>query len=72
MSRVRFVITDRSRRLLTSIVDRAASTERFEVDDLTSEEVVEIYRLMDGLMDALWHEHADVLLQITRYQRLDK
>lgn len=67
MSRARSVVNDRSMRLLTEIVQRAATAASFDVAELSSEEVVEVYRLLDGLTDALWNEHADVLLPINRF-----
>ena len=45
---------------LAGVIDRAAVL--FDVAALSTEEAIEVYRLLDSLMDALWREHGQVLL----------
>ena len=44
----------------TGVVERAAVL--FDVAALSTEEAIEVYKLLDSLMDALWREHGPVLL----------
>ena len=51
--------TDRSAGDLTGVVNRAAA---FDVAALSPDEAIEVYELLDSLMEALWREHGEVLL----------
>lgn len=66
MSRDEPFISLESARYLAQVVNRIAAS--FDVAELSAEEVIELYTLLDRLTETLWREHKHTLLPF--YQAL--